>query len=116
MVPVGKPIDLTREGAPSHSLISNSSLDEFEDIHAKAKSILNKGNFSFGHKFYVEEEGKEIYQKSTSNDNDTFDLEDDSNQEYQVPKFNPPAHLHLLDLALLLDFGIFHYLLPCLRY
>ena len=91
MVPVGKPIDLTREGAPSHSLISNSSLDEFEDIHAKAKSILNKGNFSFGHKFYVEEEGKEIYQKSTSNDNDTFDLEDDSNQEYQVPKFNPPA-------------------------
>lgn len=72
----------------NNSLLSNNSLKEFEEIHQKAKSVLSKGNFSFGHKFYDSDNQTESPLMKTS-ENDTFELEDDSDQRLEtVPKFN----------------------------
>jgi hypothetical protein len=60
----------------SNILSPHGSLKEFEDIHNQAKSVLSKGNFSFGNRFY--DSDKEDKESAEQPGNDTFDLEYDN--------------------------------------
>ena len=60
-----------------------NSLKEFQDIHNETQSRLNKGNFSFGTKFY--DSGKDINKeyKNSDDEDDDFDYDFGNNQNSQ---------------------------------
>ncbi|CAI2380791.1 unnamed protein product [Moneuplotes crassus] len=57
------------------NLDDNDPLKEFADLHNEAKTVLSKGNFSFGTKFF--DSDKEI-SKDLRNSDDDFDFDSDN--------------------------------------